>query len=123
MNAAPTLLAGVPPPRDFPAIEYPADWPAERLMTLASIDAECIRTARQMWPATRYRQFAASTEATPFLRAYNTAIAERLDLDPRLEPAEGLRVRYHGTDSRMHALVDRYIGLVREAAARAKAAP
>ena len=123
MSADPTLLAGLPPPAEFPPIEYPADLPAASRQTLASIDAECTRTARQMWPATRYRQLAASSEATPFLRDYNTAIAERLELDPRLEPAWGLHVRYDvADDSRMRVLVDRYMGLVREAAARARAA-
>jgi len=120
-DVIPTLLAGVPPPADFPPIEYPADLPAAALLTLASIDAECTRTARQMWPAARYRQLAASTEATGFLRDYNRAIAERLELDPRLEPAFGLLTRYDvADDSRMRVLVDRYMTLVRQAAERAK---
>jgi hypothetical protein len=130
LNAAGHFLDGlsvvgghVPPAAEYPAIEYPADLPAASLMTLARIDAECTRTARQMWPAARYRQLAASSEATGFLRDYNAAIAERLELDPRLEPAFGLLTRYDAADdSRMRVLVGRYMTLVREAAARAKGA-
>lgn len=116
MGAVPTLLAGVPPPRAFPPIEYPADLPPERHAELAEIDAECTRTARLLPPPEKYWRYAADPEATGFLREYNAAIARQLEEDARLVPAFGLLARYDGRDSRMYVLVDRYMQLVRAAA-------